>query len=727
MFFPTAVESAKSSALAADTETAGNIKKRKAESQDPPSIEEDICKGVVRRAASWRVKYNPKRKRRMLHVDNGGFHMLNRDGIACNGDRCDDLLEQLLHDGTDPEEAQRDNFVVSASGRDDPSREFNIEVCSQHPKLALPVDFDPNWFSLSHSHLMQICRNINNGAKSDVEGITDQDGCLSLELVRRADQRLARLCTDGFSCEMFPHAMEKEEPEALYDISIAANIKHGTHLMETEMQCLVRLGRVCSAEQSAAQNALFDSVRRKMTATMPKMALSENFVDIFALAVNLGASEGPFLNELADFHGQWVNPKIRKIRLSTLGLLGTMAPQIIIDEDKYAIAPLIVALIKGAYAASLEKYMKDEYLEYLSKKDVEIKLSDADQKSRLLKSLATLHHFHVACKEVIATLSRGVRIQFLGAADVRIANAYLERPEETSALAVIGFELHQELANLCGDGAAMPAALPWFEPPSEKTEENRSEPLGPSIMVYDEDMKLKNHKEIKKENEIVCEVIPARASGVEEAAEIWKSEMVLALLQAFRKFGEVAPPGDLTEVRRIKSQVSVHAKVDIEEGALIMVPVVRTTQGVSMITRAQAAKRWDSVLTVASADKDNVWVLLKQMKLPPKQRKKNDDGQKDEVYHAWIAKRVNYEEAANCTIKWYTMNLVKTFGGYHSDANEIQVPVFTNTQSIPKDAELTIFAKKLATAEKKIEKVETWQELEKKKDKKKKDQKKEKD
>ena len=251
--------------------------------------------------------------------------------------------------------------------------------------------------------------------------------------------------------------------------------------------------------------------------------------------------------------------------------------------------------------------------------------------------------------------------------------------------------------------------------------------LGPSIMVYDEDMKLKNHKEIKKENEIVCEVIPARASGVEEAAEIWKSEMVLALLQAFRKFGEVAPPGDLTEVRRIKSQVSVYAKVDIKEGALIMVPVVRTTQGVSLITQAQAAKRWDSVITVKSADKDNVWVLLKQMKLPPKQRKKNDDGQKDEVYHAWIAKRVNYEEAANCTIKWYTMNLVKTFGGYHSDANEIEVPVFTNTQRIPKDAELTIFAKKLATAETKIEKVETWQETEKKKDKKKKDKKKETD
>ena len=102
--------------------------------------------------------------------------MLNRDGIACNGDRCDELTGQVVHDGTDPDEAQRDNFVIRASGPDDPSRAFNIEVCSQHPKLALPENFDPSYFTLAHSHLMQVMRNINHRAKSDVPGITDQEG-----------------------------------------------------------------------------------------------------------------------------------------------------------------------------------------------------------------------------------------------------------------------------------------------------------------------------------------------------------------------------------------------------------------------------------------------------------------------------------------------------------------------------------------------------------------------
>ena len=117
-----------------------------------------------------------------------------------------------------------------------------------------------------------------------------------------------------------------KEPEAIHDIAIAANIKHGTHLMETEMQGLVRLGRVCSAEQSAAEGAMFESVREKIAATMPKIALSEDFVDLFALAVNLGAGDGPFLNELADFHGQWVN---RKFASSAFQLSGVSGPSLL--------------------------------------------------------------------------------------------------------------------------------------------------------------------------------------------------------------------------------------------------------------------------------------------------------------------------------------------------------------------------------------------------------------
>ena len=189
---------------------------------------------------------------------------------------------------------------------------------------------------------------------------------------------------------------------------------------------------------------MFESVRQKIAATMPKIAFSEDFVDLFALAVNLGAGDGPFLNELADFHGQWVNPKIRKLRMSTLGRLGAIPPSIDIDGTSHTIAPLIVAIIKAAYACSTEKYLKDDYLEYIIARDVKIDTTDKEQMARLVRSLAVLQHFHVACKMIMDRLSRGQRIQFLGTTDVRVANAFLEKSDETRQLPAIGWELQQE-------------------------------------------------------------------------------------------------------------------------------------------------------------------------------------------------------------------------------------------------------------------------------------------
>ena len=161
-----------------------------------------------------------------------------------------------------------------------------------------------------------------------------------------------------------------------------------------------------------------------------------------------------------------------------------------------------------------------------------------------------------------------------------------------------------------------------------------------------------------------------------------------------------------------------------------MVPVVRTTQGIALIKQDAAVKKWDTTISLApalaakdclkpgaDADKANsVWVLLQQKKLPPKRRAKNDTGEKDEVYHAWLAKRVSNEEVANCAIRWCTMSVVRTFGGHHSDVQEVSVPVFANTQRIEAGAEIKIFAKKDETAadKKKEKKGETWREITKK-------------
>ena len=93
--------------------------------------------------------------------------------------------------------------------------------------------------------------------------------------------------------------------------------------------------------------------------------------------------------------------------------------------------------------------------------------------------------------------------------------------------------------------------------------------------------------------------------------------------------------------------------MDIEVGALVMVPVVRTTQGVAMTTQDTAAKKWDTTISLAPAlaatgflkqKKQNgcmgsaaaeVWVLLQQKKLP---RKKLPRKKRRRTYYYYSAR-----------------------------------------------------------------------------------------
>ena len=93
-----------------------SIEEEEHEAQSSVSKESDAYnKGIIRKAAAWRKKFNPKVPPHLL-----GFHQLNRDGIACNGDRCDTLMQSFLSDGFDEDEAERDNFAVRVTGPDDP-------------------------------------------------------------------------------------------------------------------------------------------------------------------------------------------------------------------------------------------------------------------------------------------------------------------------------------------------------------------------------------------------------------------------------------------------------------------------------------------------------------------------------------------------------------------------------------------------------------------------------
>ena len=349
--------------------------------------------GVIRRSAAWRTKYNPSRETILMVPTLLGFHGFNREGIPCNGDRCDTLLGDFVYDGFEPEEADRDNLAIRVSGPNDPGIAYNVDVCADHPKLAVcPKGWVPVALTLSHSHVNQILKNCLLGAKSDVTAIVDSTGKINMELVHQKDPLLAKQARAGLHWEVFPAAMADEEPEACHDISAGANIKNGRAMLETEMQGFLRLGRVCTAEASLNHEVDFQLVKQKIAITMPKMANSPQFVDLFALALMLGANKvgddasvsraqtkGVFLSRLGDFFGQWVNPAVRQVRYSDFAVLGQFPAAV----EGFGTAPLLCAVIEAMYAADLDRYTKDDYLEWLKPNDVKIDLKSESDKARL--------------------------------------------------------------------------------------------------------------------------------------------------------------------------------------------------------------------------------------------------------------------------------------------------------------------------------------------------------
>jgi hypothetical protein len=66
--------------------------------------------------------------------------------------------------------------------------------------------------------------------------------------------------------------------------------------------------RISEASSSSERPFLprLDSVRTKIASTMLLLASSPHILDVFSLAVNLGAEPSPLLAVLAGIHGQWL-------------------------------------------------------------------------------------------------------------------------------------------------------------------------------------------------------------------------------------------------------------------------------------------------------------------------------------------------------------------------------------------------------------------------------------
>ena len=268
-----------------------------------------------RQAATLRVKYFKGRYR--VQAGHIGFHRLNRGGQTPNGQRCVRLLEDILRDGYDPQEADHAGLLVQEvpGGRD--VQTFNDTALHGGPLMTPSIEgIAAQYASLSHSHLNQVFKNMLGRLKLGVAAIADFEGRASLELLRRADEKFAKACEEGLMWEILGHEITTEEERGCEIIQAAANSKNAVALAYHEMELISSLSRWCSKSSAIAEQHTFDLAREAMMVTYPELVQDAEFVNVFKLVIDLGADGAPFLASLQSFASKFVNPQVRRLRLN---------------------------------------------------------------------------------------------------------------------------------------------------------------------------------------------------------------------------------------------------------------------------------------------------------------------------------------------------------------------------------------------------------------------------
>ena len=361
---------------------------------------------IVRQAAAFRLKYRKLTKIR-IPVIQIGFHPANGHGQPPSASRCISLLQDIVDIGFDSEEADNNAVCVEAMPGDQSIQQFNRIAIDGDAAMA-PIEGGViQYGSLSHSHLNQILKNLKAGAHAGIESICDSQGRLSLSKLRVKDSGFAAAVDGGLYWEVLHREIQEEAPEALDVIQTALNAKNGLFLLAHEMQALAKLASIVSALAKAGQEVAWASTRERLKKTMPGFADDEHFLDLFRYVIDLGSEEGPFIAGLKAFHCQFVDPKLRKVRLSAFGTMNQLPEQL---------PHLKIAGIKYMYACD-QSHVQMGFCQPISKNTLKTMCNDAGHRALMTMGEDILRFFHVKCAEAIGFKNRQWQIRFYGNLD----------------------------------------------------------------------------------------------------------------------------------------------------------------------------------------------------------------------------------------------------------------------------------------------------------------------
>ena len=359
-------------------------------------------------AASLRVKYRvdsqgnrgalAKRERR--HPLRVGVHPLNRDGSGLNSDRVDQVLFTFFKYGFVSEEADHDAVLVLEVDGQDGITAYNKKMCRSNPRLAWPESgLRLEGGTIGHSHINQVLRHVLLGAETTISALAGPDGRLRQRLVEEKDPELWEKANQGLEFDCLAPDIANEH-NAIKIIQASLNRKNEAPMLEHEMQIAQRTEdavnrniRLADANEAKAKCS-FEAVRKDVGQLNPDLVHTSAFVGLFNLILEWGVEEkiektektgktgesgktekgekgekkNPrgkkitcttgFLKGLVTFHDQWVNAKLRRLKIDTLGTVTRLG---------YKRGFLKRAVLKAAYACDLEYVGEEGNIDWISK------------------------------------------------------------------------------------------------------------------------------------------------------------------------------------------------------------------------------------------------------------------------------------------------------------------------------------------------------------------------
>lgn len=244
-----------------------------------------------------------------------GVHPSNRNGEPISGERCAELIGDILKMGFDPNEADSNGVCVQEKPESLTIHKFNVQNCSGDEKLcAVLNDTTMQYGTVSHSHLAQGCKNILGECCLGIPALCrGESKTASVEVLKDLDADFAKYCNSGLLWEVLSYKIEEEEPDALNIIQAACNCKHALALHSHETEALSGLGQLCKKASALAVSLAFETARDKLAVTLPAIAHDPDFLGMFRFVLELGGDNEQFIPDLRAYTSKFINAKARFI------------------------------------------------------------------------------------------------------------------------------------------------------------------------------------------------------------------------------------------------------------------------------------------------------------------------------------------------------------------------------------------------------------------------------